>query len=289
MGEPSSANITHHVDDFYFSALSHGDETHDLIPISDESYAEELQFQEVLFSAVTGSAQLAKTGSAQPAKREKKNIGSSLSSSESQLFCKICMENVPVDEVYQTSNACSHVFCRSCLSRYLGTKIRENISLVKCPDENCKVVLEPGMCQELLPREVFERWGNALCESMLLGAQKLYCPFKDCSALIIDDGEETVTRSECPSCRRLFCAACKVAWHSGLSCQEFGKLGKNESGKEDLLMMQVAKEKKWRRCPHCKYFVEKREGCLHITCRCGFEFCYGCGNKWGITHASCST
>ena len=83
----------------------------------------------------------------------------------------------------------------------------------------------------------------------------------------MDDGEEIVTSSECPSCRRLFCAACKVVWHSGLSCEEFGKLGEDERAKEDLLMMQVAKEKKWRRCPSCKYFVEKREGCKHITCR----------------------
>ncbi|KAJ4761113.1 RING/U-box superfamily protein [Rhynchospora pubera] len=259
MGEPSNGNITDHVDDFYISALSNGDETHDLIPISDENYAIELQLQEVLFSAITGSVQ--------PAKRARKDKASaSSSSSQARSFCKICMETVPADDVFQTSSDCTHVFCRDCLSRYLGTKIRENISVVKCPEENCKALLEPGMCQELLPSDVFERWESALCESVVLGAHKFYCPFEDCSALMVDDGEETVTRSECPSCRRLFCAACKVAWHSGFSCEEFGKLGKDERGKEDLLMMQVAKEKKWRRCPSCKYYVEKRDGCQHISC-----------------------
>ncbi|KAF3339289.1 putative E3 ubiquitin-protein ligase RNF144A [Carex littledalei] len=255
--EICSSNITDQIDDFYV------DELYDQEPFSDEDYAllerlEKLEFQEIFFSATTGSAQ--------PAKIATKDTGSS-SSSQSQPFCKICMENVAADEVFQTSNACPHVFCRGCLSHYLGTKIQENISVVKCPDENCKVVLEPGMCQKLLPSEVFERWEKAFCESMLLGAQKLYCPFKDCSVLMMDDGEETVTCSECPSCRRLFCAACKVAWHSGLSCEEFGKLGKDERAKEDLLMMQLANEKEWRRCPSCKYFVEKTDGCLHITCR----------------------
>ncbi|KAJ1700492.1 hypothetical protein LUZ63_000271 [Rhynchospora breviuscula] len=258
MGEPSNANFTDHIDDFYISALSNGDETHDLIPISDENYAMELQLQEVLFSAITATEPLAKR-----AKKDK----ASASSSQAQLFCKICMDTVPADQMFQTSNDCTHVFCGDCLSHYLGTKIRENISVVECPEENCKALLEPVKCQELLPSEVFERWENALCESMLLDAQNFYCPFKDCSALMVDDGDETVTRAECPSCRRLFCAACKVAWHAGLSCEEFGKLGKDERGKEDLLMMQVAKEKKWRRCPSCKYFVEKRDGCQHITCR----------------------
>jgi E3 ubiquitin-protein ligase RNF144 len=84
---------------------------------------------------------------------------------------------------------------------------------------------------------------------------------------MVDDREDTVTRAECPSCRRLFCAACNVAWHSSFSCEEYGKLEKDERGKEDLLMMQMAKEQKWRRCPNCKYFVEKKDGCLHITCR----------------------
>ncbi|KAJ4745116.1 RING/U-box superfamily protein [Rhynchospora pubera] len=281
MGEPSYPNIRDQVDDFYISALSNGDKRHDLIPISDENYAMELQLQEVLSSSITVSPK--------PVKIAKEDRASSSSSQAGQLFCKICMETVPASELFKTSKACSHVFCRDCLSCYLGTEIQENIWAVRCPEENCKAVLEPGMCQELLPSEVFKRWESALCESMVLGAQKIHCPFKDCSALMLHDADETVTRSECPSCRRFFCAACKVAWHSGLSCEEVGKLGEDEKEREDLLMMQMAKEKKWRRCPRCKYFVEKKDGCLHITCRCRFEFCYGCGKMWDITHASCST
>uniref|UniRef100_A0A0A9ELG3 IBR domain-containing protein n=1 Tax=Arundo donax TaxID=35708 RepID=A0A0A9ELG3_ARUDO len=50
----------------------------------------------------------------------------------------------------------------------------------------------------------------------------------------------------------------------------------------------MAKGKKWRRCPRCKYLVDKQEGCVHITCRCGFEFCYGCGEQWAQSgHGNC--
>ena len=30
---------------------------------------------------------------------------------------------------------------------------------------------------------------------------------------------------------------------------------------------ELAREKKWRRCLQCKFYVEKTEGCLHITSR----------------------
>ncbi|BBG98735.1 RING/U-box superfamily protein, partial [Prunus dulcis] len=102
----------------------------------------------------------------------------------------------------------------------------------------------------------------------------------DCSALLVDDGGEVVTVSECPNCRRLFCAQCKVAWHAGIDCGEFQNLNENEREKEDIMVMELAKKKNWRRCPRCNFFVEKTDGCLHITCRCGLEFCYGCGSYW---------
>ncbi|KAL3008630.1 hypothetical protein AAZX31_07G042800 [Glycine max] len=46
------------------------------------------------------------------------------------------------------------------------------------------------------------------------------------------------------------------------------------------MLMELAKNKCWRRCPKCNFYVEKVDGCKHITCRCGNEFCYACGSSW---------
>ena len=54
-----------------------------------------------------------------------------------------------------------------------------------------------------------------------LGLKKFYCPYKDCSAMLVDDGGELVTASECPNCRRLFCAQCRVSWHASIECRDF--------------------------------------------------------------------
>lgn len=102
---------------------------------------------------------------------------------------------------------------------------------------------------------------------------------------LIDDGDETVMEAECPSCRRMFCAQCKVEWHGEIKCEEFQKLFKEEGGRGDLMTMELAEQKNWKRCPHCKMYVERIEGCPHIQCRCGLQFCYSCGAKWGGDHA----
>ncbi|KAI3864789.1 hypothetical protein MKX03_035001 [Papaver bracteatum] len=140
---------------------------------------------------------------------------------------------------------CGHSFCSECTVRYVASKIQENIISVGCPETNCQGVLEPEFCRSILPPEVYDRWGNALCESVILGGQKFYCPFKDCSALLLDEGEGGILQSECPHCNRLFCAQCKVPWHSGIICEDFQKLNVDEREGEDIMLMESAKKNKW--------------------------------------------
>ncbi|PNX78649.1 putative E3 ubiquitin-protein ligase RNF217-like protein, partial [Trifolium pratense] len=52
-----------------------------------------------------------------------------------------------------------------------------------------------------------------------------------------------------------------------IGCEEYQKLNVDERGREDLLVRELANQKKWKRCPRCRFYVEKNEGCLHITCR----------------------
>ncbi|KAG8047614.1 hypothetical protein GUJ93_ZPchr0008g11555 [Zizania palustris] len=320
-GSSSNADLNAIVDDFYFSVLSHGrnDEADggdgELFPISDEKYASELQLQEVIMSSVVSVATVCTspcggTSSAINNKEAKKvatatpviviDECNSYPSSSSRLtstsndvtmlvFCKICMDVVLPSNAHRASRGCEHVFCAACLAGYIGAKIQDRVAGVRCPEERCRGELDPELCQDILPREVFERWDAAMCEALVLGSKRTYCPFKDCSAMMLNESGVVVTESECPGCRRLFCARCAVPWHAGVDCAAYNKLGKGDRGKEDLLLLEMAKVKKWKRCPKCEFFVEKSQGCLHIICRCGFEFCYGCGAPWGVTHSSCST
>ncbi|KOM57007.1 hypothetical protein LR48_Vigan11g003900 [Vigna angularis] len=257
------------VDDFYFSALHDAEE---IFPISDEKYAEELQLQEALHSSAMSSARAEKEvvivdedddgdHHLRKLKGKQKDIGES-----SHGYCGICMDAKSGEEMFKNQN-CSHLYCVDCIGGHVAAKIQENISMVKCPEPKCKEVIEPENCRSIIPKEVFDRWENALCENVVLESQKFYCPFKDCSAMMICDEGEIVTISECPHCNRLFCAQCKVSWHAGIDCSEFNALEHDERGREDLLVLDLAKNKSWRRCPKCRFYVEKNEGCSHISCR----------------------
>ncbi|TYJ32492.1 hypothetical protein E1A91_A05G038900v1 [Gossypium mustelinum] len=175
-------------------------------------------------------------------------------------------------------------YCTDCMIKYVASKLQDRITAISCPVENCGGLLEPEYCRNILPKEVFDRWGDALCEAMVLGLQSFYCPYKDCSMLLIDDGGEAVKESECPNCRRLFCAQCKVPWHAELECGEFQRLHKDEREKEDIMLMKLAKEKKWARCPNCRFVVKRTQGCRFMRCRCGGAFCYDCGTTQVDNH-----
>ncbi|CAL0327857.1 unnamed protein product [Lupinus luteus] len=150
---------------------------------------------------------------------------------------------------------------------YVESKLQENVVKIWCPQPECEVgLLDLQHCHGILPEEVFDRWGDALCEAMILENEKFYCPFKDCSALMVNDGGELVKESECPNCRRLFCAQCRVLWHDGIECHEFQKLNKDEREKEDIMLMQLANNNKWMRCSKCRFFVEKSGGCMYLKC-----------------------
>lgn len=140
--------------------------------------------------------------------------------------CEICACDKPISDSFQILG-CDHCCCTKCVSNHVAERLQESITEIGCPVSGCAGFLEPQHCRTILPREVFDRWGDALCEALILGAERFYCPYKECSALLIDDGSENVVQSECPVCWRLFCAPCKAAWHAGIQCDQFQRLNKD--------------------------------------------------------------
>ncbi|KAI3455182.1 hypothetical protein Pfo_011845 [Paulownia fortunei] len=265
--------------------------------MSDAKYAEELLFQEVLMASLINpntSLHLDDDSASEKSSKEVVESSSQKGSMEvgesSQFLCEICAESKDSDQMFAVQR-CNHHFCTECISKHISVKIQkspisdqENGRWFVCPGLDCKGILEIDKCMHIVPKDVLTMWGDVICESMIAASQKFYCPYKDCSALLVNDGEEIIRESECPFCRRLFCAQCNVPWHSGVGCEEFLRLNESERGREDLMVHELAKLEKWQRCPDCKFFVEKNQGCLHMTCRCGFQFCYACGATWKSSH-----
>lgn len=103
----------------------------------------------------------------------------------------------------------------------------------------------------------------------------------------------------CISCKYTYCLNHpSVPYHAGLSCEEYDTLMtlpipspttvdrslQLARSTQEKLDEQMAK-KIGRRCPNafCGWWVEKSEGCDHMTCcKCQFEWCWECGAPFAV-------
>jgi E3 ubiquitin-protein ligase RNF144 len=166
-------------------------------------------------------------------------------------------------------SGCYHAYCSDCVAKHIHYKLDHNIINIRCPAFGCRGSLELEFCRSILPTEDFKRWNKAVCEVLFNITEKFYCPFADCSAILINDRTEAVRNLECPSCNRMFCGQCKVRWHEGIECSEFKKLKRDDKGK-DVMLTNIAKDMHWRQCPKCRLYVAKSESSNIMRCRSFF-------------------
>ena len=184
--------------------------------------------------------------------------------------CEICCESKPLNDSFNIEG-CTHFFCTKCTIKYIVSKLQENKLNLNCPESRCSGVLNPQYCKPILPNKVLDWWEKALSESVIPEENKFYCPFYDCSALLISENDhksEVIAQCICPHCNRIICVQCKTPWHQEMSCEKFQKL----KDSDDELMFDLANRRKWKKCPLCKQFIEKSEGCNHMKCRWVIHF-----------------
>ncbi|CAN0874827.1 E3 ubiquitin-protein ligase RSL1 [Linum grandiflorum] len=204
--------------------------------------------------------------------------------------CVICLEDTDVQRIFAV-DGCSHRFCFTCMKQHVEVKLLHGI-VPKCPSEDCKTELEVGSCQKFLTPKLIETMQLRIKEASIPAGEKVYCPYPKCSALMSKKdvleffGSERSSTRKCLKCHGLFCINCKVPWHSGMDCDMYKKRNPNPS--EDAKLKFLASRNLWRQCMKCNHMIELAEGCYHMTCRCGNEFCYNCGAEWKDKKATCS-
>ncbi|KAF4999659.1 hypothetical protein FGRMN_2308 [Fusarium graminum] len=57
-----------------------------------------------------------------------------------------------------------------------------------------------------------------------------------------------------------------------------GKMLIDDEADQDLFCL--AEKYGWSRCSMCGWVIERNEGCCHLSCLCGHEFCDICGKVW---------
>ncbi|XAR59783.1 Ubiquitin--protein ligase [Bertholletia excelsa] len=210
--------------------------------------------------------------------------------------CVICLEDMDTRQIFSV-DGCSHRYCFSCMRQHVEVKLLHGM-VPKCPYEGCNSELKIESCRTFLTPKLIEIMSQRIREASIPSTDKIYCPYPKCSALmskieVLDYSVKASVRDvqhgarKCMKCENIFCINCKVPWHNNLSCLEY-KRRNPYPPPEDLKLKTLADRNLWRQCVKCNHMIELAAGCFHMTCRCGFEFCYTCGAEWKNKKATCS-
>ncbi|KAJ4849535.1 hypothetical protein Tsubulata_034091, partial [Turnera subulata] len=148
-----------------------------------------------------------------------------------------------------------------CTLKFIFAARPEQAALA-APGSSVKTGLDSFSCRLLVTREQIVKWCDLMCRSALSGVDSCYCPFPNCSGLVLNDCRDKLKKTNCPYCNRTFCFQCGVPWHVRNRCSESGNL----RDRNDILVGELIERKMWTRCYHCGHSVERVGGCGSIKC-----------------------
>ena len=183
--------------------------------------------------------------------------------------CLTCgADDVPASK--SAKLACGHRMCHDCLKRVFDMSIKDPAHM---PPKCCGEEHIPLKHVEKLFDIKFKKHWNIKYQEFHT-KNRIYCPALKCgewikpSHIYTEKGRKCAV---CPRCKTKVCPSCNGKMHKSTECPNDPEIAK---------LVEQAKEKGWQRCYSCNAFVEKKEGCNHMTCRCMAEFCIVCGSKW---------
>ena len=190
--------------------------------------------------------------------------------------CGICGDEIQADNITKIKLPCKHYFCADCWSEYLKEKINNaNVYKISCMEHKCGYVLEEKFIKSIIGSDnaLLDKYNKFLSRKKLMDSNKKikFCPMPDC------DGYAEKKKSKYVKCNfgHEFCFECLQKPHGKKKCAKVIDEGFEEWKSHTLV----------KRCPYCKFWTEKNEGCNHMTCsQCNFQWCWVCEKECVAGH-----
>ena len=190
--------------------------------------------------------------------------------------CGVCSDEISSADLSKVRLPCKHNFCIDCWTEYLKEKINNaNVYKISCMEHKCGYILEEKFVKSIIGEDatLLEKYEKFLTRKKLMDSNKKikFCPIPDC------DGYAEKKKSKYVTCNfgHEFCFECGQQPHGKKKCAKVIDEGFEEWKSHTLV----------KRCPYCKFWTEKNEGCNHMTCsQCKYQWCWICEKECVIGH-----
>ena len=200
---------------------------------------------------------------------EKEKAGRAPAKAKNQVECTVCRDSEDKSRI--TTLPCNHAYHPLCLASAFQHALASSKLFICCDKTPAPI----DLAAPYLPAQFVTNYKAKMVERST--PNPIYCAKPGC-ATFIPLANLTGPMATCPKCGFVTCSLCKNPEHKGVCPPDM----------EGKKLLKLASNRKWTQCQRCKSMVERDEGCLHMTCTCGHEFCYSCGGKWEDCKRGCT-
>ena len=214
-------------------------------------------------------------------------------------ICPVCYTEIEKDNCL--SLKCNHQICKECYIEYINNKLLTDpitILQTSCPMNGCNLyitrTLYKNCITELKYKKIFAK--NLIRNFLITNKEIKTCPNPKCNLSI--RVQNSIAKEIKCKCGQTFCFSCLEESHIPCDCflaKEWLNFGTKFGGKEYVWEKKGANTENIfiitndlvKNCPKCLVVIEKNHGCNHMTCTCGYQFCWVCLSPWKNGCYSC--
>lgn len=179
--------------------------------------------------------------------------------------CVSCLDDFPSKKMIKVP---CHSYCQDCFIRLISAAVQNE---QQWPPKCCLNAIPVKTILRVIPADLRKTFQDRSQEWDIPVSNRVYCGQQGCSLWVKPVNISARAREGVCADKHTTCTVCRGPGHKGKEC---------EQDPDMELTNTLAEEEGWKRCFNCNALVEHREACQHMTCRCGTQFCYVCGERW---------
>ncbi|EXF75477.1 IBR domain-containing protein [Colletotrichum fioriniae PJ7] len=180
--------------------------------------------------------------------------------------CVSCLDDFSPKKVIKVT---CHSYCPGCFERLISTAVQNEHHW---PPKCCLNPIPTRLFLRKISPELAKTCKDRAIEWAIPVADRIYCAEPACGLWVRPEHVDPASRRARCRVGHISCSMCRGPHHADdADCP---------LDRDLALTNALAEEEGWQHCGRCQALVEHREACQHMTCRCGYQFCYVCGLRW---------